>query len=78
MYTHVHQQRIKHAFGVYQTVHIWGIGVKCRLKQMVRQPPLRQGLGIPGIHTTQDRTMWKSCLVTIQLADITFDDEDDS
>ena len=25
----------------------WGIGVKCRLKQMVRQPPLRQGLGVP-------------------------------
>ena len=37
-----------HAFGVYPTLQPrWGIGVKCRLKQMVRQPPLRQGLGVP-------------------------------
>ena len=35
-----------HAFGVYQTLHPWGIGVKCRLTQMVRQPLLRQGLGV--------------------------------
>ena len=49
LYQTVHQPCCtpRHAFGVYQTLHPWGIGVKCRLKQMVRQPPLRQGLGVP-------------------------------